>query len=407
MQAPAAAETESLRFDWVEEAKTTPESVILVLQGTSAADHPGDIDGYERLRGVGAVRDLAVFPVFGPAGVSRGNAFWHDVLEHAHDVGATLVVFHYYHSDQLPDPRTMIAKLRVLPSSPTIVTTLGDPFMNGYLGRPRVPRSFLAAASASDLVTLTSMGVLADYIARHTDAPLLLLPHSLCQVRFGKAIPAAGTEDVEFDVAFVGSRNRSRNPVKGYYWLGRRRERMVEQLTRRHGRRFAVFGHGWDHLESSQGPVPFHEQVSAIRRARIVVGGIPFSRARYYTSNRPFIQATSGVPIVDTKVPGVETLLGDGKHWLLADDTELVSRVEQVLEMPAAEREIIGTAAAQYVLERHTQAHRVAALVENARRLRRANLTGDPTPPHLPYFLDEVDPEAEGRFAVRNWPGHE
>ena len=44
----------------------------------------------------------------------------------------------------------------------------------------------------------------------------------------------------------------------------------------------------------------------------MIVGGVPYSNARYYASNRPFIQMTSGVPIVETPVPGVETLFGQG-----------------------------------------------------------------------------------------------
>lgn len=382
-----------------------PESVVLLLQGTAASDHPGIVDGYEQLRGNGTIRELGVFPVFGPHGVDQGESFWRSVLSHAYDTSASLVVFQYYHSDRLPDPRPWIRRLRELPSGPIVLLTLGDAFMNGYFGRPNVPKSFLAAASAADLVALTSLGALADYIDRFTDAPLVLSPNAVCQVRFGSHHETPSTSQAEFDLVFVGSRNRSRNPLRSYHWLAQRRERLVEALSRRFSKRFAVFGHGWDDLPNALGPVPFAEQVAAVRRGRVVVGGIPFSHARYYTSNRPFIQATSAVPIVDVQVSGVETLPQDGRHWLLAPESELMARIDQALEMFDAERATLGTEAAQYVLERHTQAHRVATLVENVRRVRGAREGGDRLPPHLPFFLDGVDQASEGRMAVRRWPG--
>jgi hypothetical protein len=380
-----------------------PESVVLLLQGAAPSAHPGIVDGYERLRASGVVRSVSVHPVFGPSGVQRGDAFWTDVFAAAYDSCATLVVLQYYHSPQLPDPRPMLERLRRLPSRPSIVSTLGDPFMNGYFGLPKVPRSFLQAASASDLVTLTSMGALADYVARFTEAPTMLLPHGACQVRFGQAPDPVEPEEVEFDAVFVGSRNRARNPALGFYWHGRRRERLVGELAQRFGSRFAVFGSGWDSLPGAQGPVPFGAQVDAVRRARVVVGGVPFSRSRYYTSNRPFIQATSGVPVLDVAVPGVELMLRDREHWVLAEEAELLRTLDELLAWPATERTALGQRAASHVLRRQTQAHRVAALVENVRRLRAAKGKRARPTPYLPFFLDGTDVRRESRLATRNW----
>src|SRR5690606_22837903 len=129
------------------------------------------------------------------------------------------------------------------------------------------------------------------YIAAYTSAPIILLPHGVCQVRFDEHSNEFDPPERDLDVVFIGSRNRARNPTKGYYWRGLRRQRLVERLTRHFGRRFGVFGNGWDYLSSSRGPVRFEQQLSTARRAKLVVGGIPFSSARYYCSDRPFIQA--------------------------------------------------------------------------------------------------------------------
>jgi hypothetical protein len=383
-----------------------PESVVLILQGDSAEAHPGIIDGYERLRAEGQVREISVFPVFGPAGASKGKEFWRAVIDRSREQAATLVVFQYYHSPILPDPRLAMRQLRTLPSRPFLVSTLGDPFMNGYCFRPEVPRSFLQAAEASDLVTLTSMGAMADHVGRYTRAPIILSPNGACQVRFGGRARVSADNEAKIDVVFVGSRNASRNPLRPYYWFGKRRTHFVMALRRRFGNRFAVFGNGWNHLGSSaQGPIPFAKQAEVAREARVIVGGIPFSTARYYTSNRPFIQMTSGVPVVDVGVPGVDLLLKDRIHWVLSDEAKLLETVDEVLTWEPEARAAMGRAAAEYVLSRHTQAHRVAALVENVRRLRTRRDAQVSATPHLPFFHDDVAVSAEMRVATRNWPG--
>lgn len=377
-----------------------PESVLLVLQGASPNDHPGIVDGYERLKTSDQVRELTVFPVAGPRGIARGEAFWRDVVAQAHAIEASLVAFTYYHSPDLPDPRAAIHELRKLPSQPFVISTLGDPFMNGILHRPSVPRSFIQAAEASDLVLLTSMGALADLVARKTRAAIMLLPHGACQVRFSAPAQTITLDAVDFDVVFIGSRNSSRNPARPYYWLGRHRERLVEQLSRRHGNRFAVFGRGWDHLPNARGFVPFAEQLSAVRRARVVVGGVPFSRERYYASDRPFIQMLSGVPLVDVAVTGISSLARDREHWLLVKERYVADAVDEVLTWSAERRSAMASAAATLISERHTQAHRVAALIENVRRRRSL---GSAAEPYLPFFLDDSVVRQESRFAIRNW----
>lgn len=379
------------------------ESVVLLLQGDSPAAHPGIVDGYERLKAVGTVRSLSIHPVFGPNGVERGEAFWSGVLASAHDTGATIVVLQYYQSARLPDPRPTLRRLRRLPMRPTVVSTLGDAFMNGYFGRPDVPRPFLQAASESDLVMLTSMGTLADHVARFTSAPIMLLPLGACQVRFGQADDSPQPDNVAFDVVFVGSRNRPRNPTRGYHWAARRREKLVHSLAQRYGARFAVFGTGWDGLASAQGPVAFDAQASAARKGRVVIGGVPFSRSRYYASNRPFIQATSGVPVLDVAVPGVGLLLRDREHWVLTSEADLLRTLDDMLTWPASERTAIGQRAAKYVASRHTQGHRVAALIENVRRIRGASASNEWPAPYLPFFLDETDLQRESGLATRNW----
>lgn len=173
----------------------------------------------------------------------------------------------------------------------------------------------------------------------------------------------------------------------------------MEALSRRFGKRFGLFGIGWQGLASWQGPVPFDQQAVTARRARVVVGGIPFSRERYYTSNRPFIQVSAGVVMVDTFVPGVDAILRPGAHWVLSDDDALAATVERVFAWDDAKLRQIGAAGAQHIFRSHTQAHRVEeALLENVRRLRAFSETGAMQASYLPFFLSEVDVGADSAW---------
>ena len=381
---------------------SAPESLLVLLQGDDLEAHPGLVDGYRRLLDDGTLAALDVVPVFGPAGTSRGPGFWDDVVERAAAQQATTVLFHYYHHPTLPDPRPAIDRLRERSADLMVVATLGDAFTNGWVGGHDVPRTFLQLASTADLVTLTSMGGLAAHVRRATRAPIVINPNGVCQVRFAPPTAADLAVSREFDVAFIGSRNRPRNPLRPYHWASRRRERLVHSLSARFGRRFAVFGNGWDHLESARGPVDFTAQADAARRARVLVGGIPFSRNRYYTSNRVFFQGSSGVPMVDVAVPGVDTLLRPGDHWTLTEEEALVDTTEAMVQRSDDELTAMGLRSATHVFAHHTQAHRCAGLVEQVSRVRQLR-SGRQALPHLPFFLPEVDHDLEAPLATAGW----
>lgn len=376
------------------------ESLLSLLQGDAPSVHPGIVDGYERLRAEGLLDDVSVVPVFGPRGTERGEAFWDEQVALVAETGVSLVVLDYYHDPALPDPRPAIARMRAAGDDLKVVATVGDAFMNGWFGRTAVPRSFLQAAEVADLVLTSSMGLLADRVRSVTTAPIVLWPNAVCQVRFEP--PPDGCSDAapDFDVVFIGSRNQPRNPFKAYHRYGRARTALVEALGARFGDRFAVFGHGWDGHIGNRGPVPFEQQHRAARRGRVLVGGVPFSHNRYYTSNRVFFQASSGVPFVDTAVPGVDTLLRPDDHWVLAPAEDLVDAVARTLEMDDDERQAMGRRAAAHIFDRHTQADRCRTLLETVSRLR----SGSPTP-YLPFLLEEVDQRAEARLATDGWPG--
>ena len=314
-----------------------------------------------------------------------------------------LIVFHHYHSPSLPDPRDFVDQLRAMPHRPLIAFTGGDPFHG--LFKPALPELFKRLSAAADITLNTSAGVAADAITGSGAKRFALWPHSGGNVQSNKPSYPYKASDSEFDVVFVGSNNTSRNPTNGFFWFSRKRERLIQTLTRKFGNRFAVFGNGWEGLSSAQGPVPFDAQIDTCRRARVVVGGVPYSPARYYMSNRPFIQIMSGVPFVDIAVEGVETILRDGEHWHLVDSIDRVAdRCDDLLARPDAELEELGQLAANYVAARHASIDRWRGLLSTLVGLRQSLLADDPPPnPDLHFFLPEVTIADELPLATRGW----
>jgi hypothetical protein len=318
---------------------------------------------------------------------------------------ADAVFLQFFHG-AIPDPTAGIQRLKSLPSAPTLFTSLGDPY-----GRwiRRVPKSFRVASALADVSFLTSMGYIARQLRGWGSRNLVLMPHGCCQVRF-LSQPSTEFHQPEFDIVFVGSRVYPRNPLSQfsylYYLGGRKRVELVEAFTKRYGRRFGLFGKGWNGNPAWQGPVPYAEQHEAYLRSAVALGGMPYVYYDYYTSDRPFIAIASGVPLVDWWVPGVDRILQPGRDWWLARSQEEMFRLcDQLLEMPSCERLRLGEKARERVLANHTQYHRCKEMVEIVRSIREARLSGRKAAQPELSFLSSPCVPGPAPDAIVGWEG--
>lgn len=315
------------------------------------------------------------------------------------------VVFHHFHSSELVIPEEFILQLKSQPHRPTVAFSGGDAFMNGLFATPLHPKSFKVACSQSDIVFNTSMGKAAKAIRGYGASHIALLPNAVITSDFSGIADEYHPEQAEFDVCFIGSNNRSRNPFSGYFWAGRYREKLVKRLTKEFGSRFAVFGNGWQNYESNQGSIAFEDQIPTCRRAKVVIGGFPYSKERYYLSDRPFIQISSGVPFVDFFVEGTEKILRDGHHWHLARSIDgLVLKVNSILSLSDDERASQGAEAARFILANHTVLERWNQLLLTLESVRTSILSNEPyESPNMDFFLGEVDLDHEKYMASIGW----
>src|SRR5262249_54052455 len=297
---------------------------------------------------------------------------------------------------------TGIVRLKGLSSKPIVFTSLGDPF-----GRwtKTVPRIYRLASKLADVNFLTGMGYLARQLERQGTSNLVLMPNGCCQIRFSAMFDRTEYSP-DFDVVFVGSRISSRNPLSHFFWTARTRQSFVALLTKRYGKRFGLFGHGWEGNPSWQGPVSYDRQHFVQRRSAVVLGGMPNGYHDYYTSDRVLIGIASGIPFVDYWVPGVDLLFQPERDWWLAPDMHSMIRwCDHLLSLSQEERLRLGIGARETILTAHTQYHRCRDMLHIVRDLRAARSRGKiAVSPRLRFLRTESNP-SEYPAPIVNWQG--
>lgn len=374
--------------------------LVLYQARDAAREQPGYFDGFQRLVREGVLEKHFALPYQAISGEQGWPTLWREAEAEARKIAADAVFLQFFHDYSIPDPSAGIRRLQALPSKPLIFASLGDPF-----GRSTktVPKSFRIASALSDVTFLTGMGYLARQLVKSGSRNLVLMPNGCCQVRFSAPAPDS-PEPGEFDLVFIGNRIRSANPFSHFYWASRNRAKFVDGFERRYGRRFGLFGNGWQGRTSWQGSIPYEAQHQAYRRSALAIGGAPHANHDYYTSDRVFIAIASGTPLVDSWIPGVDRILEPGRDWWLAGDLrEMFRTCDRLLEMPRGERVALGAAARQRVLASHTQYHRCAEMVDVVCAVRKARNRGVTAAEPVLRFLRPISAAAPP--AVLAWRG--
>ncbi len=376
------------------------ETLLVVTPSRAGEKETGVIKAARTLEASGRV---AAAHVLRSSDLSRAASPSESIVQRAFDVGATLIVFWVWHASRIQLEPDVLKKLARLPTLPTVGVTVGDAFMSGYLGRPEIPRHFRSTLRAADLVGATSMGRLADHLAGEANAPVMLLPSAVCDAQFGPDVPVTPAA-IDADVVFIGAASHSKNPGRRYYWLGRQRQAAVRALQARFGSRLAVFGPGWQGLPSWRGEVDRAEQVRVAAAGQVVFSGVPFSFEPFYASDRSFIQATSGVPLVETVVPGLDQLLPSSTSWTTGTPRDVVRSVERVLEEDPVRRRERGLEARDVIFARHLTTHRLETFTRNLAMLRAGAGIPRGTLPFMPFFGDDAVVERQLQLVTRRWP---
>lgn len=178
----------------------------------------------------------------------------------------------------------------------------------------RIDRPMRALLRHVHVAFISGFGFLAEAYSRLGAERVCYLPHYFDSERFGLL---EGHEEPEFDLVAIASCGRRKRLPLLFVPGGRRRYRLFEKLSAIYGRRFALFGAGWDGLAAARGVLPFIEQERAIRKARISVNWDHFDEIPFYCSDRLPISLAVGVPHVTSYHSGYEQMFAGcrGLYW--------------------------------------------------------------------------------------------
>lgn len=380
--------------------------ILFLSQGYTIEDHPGWQYSLEQLQREGIISDFLNVPACGYLREHGWELFYEHVVQLCKETVFDVVYFHYFHHGggfgKVVSPRECIQRIRETLPDVMILTSSGDGFSDSWL-KPDYPIEFQECSRNADITFSTQMGKAADKMVRWGAKNVVYTPNSTCPVRFNANHIDPETHPFDFDVVFVGSRNVSRiwNPFNRSSYESRVRAKLVKALAAHYGERLGLFGNNWNGVLPNQGPIPFNDQQKAFQRGRVAVGGNPYSHSDYYSSNRLFVEISSGIPTVELEVPRLNRVLRDQDHcYFCGSIDEIIETCDRLLKIEPKELYAKAAKAADYVAEKHTQYHRMRFKLETAMRYRSNGYRLDVS---FPFFLPEVNLGNEGKYAIRDY----
>ena len=208
--------------------------------------------------------------------------------------------------------------LKAIRSKPTIVYYDGDRYGRVF---KRISAETKRMCRHVDLLFLCGFGSNARIFEAAGARRIFYCPHSASTTQFGA--PWIPTADRALDVVLIGNRIRGRIAAQDRFPWGRmpgayQREQLVRRLGAAFGRRFAVYGAGWNGFEGNRGPIRFERQHDVIRTSWLSIGYDHFPGTPFYFSDRLPIALLSGVAHLVHYHPGYESLFEHGRDLLWA-----------------------------------------------------------------------------------------
>ena len=267
------------------------------------------------------------------------------IIEHVNRYQPTMLL--WQHVGRFPVTPSYLRRLRAASPATHFLYHEGDVYGRWIKRLPAPAKALMAAADTVALVGSGEFEALAKSVGARR---VLYTPHSVDVVRFGK--PWVPTMQRQFDVLMIGNRVTSRLPW-GRMPGAASREKLVRELGRIFGDRFAVYGNGWNGFTGNRGPLPFNDQEAAQRQAWITVSWDHFDTVERYFSDRVPISLASGVPHVTNYQPGYEDVFGMSPPLLWAKSVgEMIRAIRSLLDRGPNELNALGEAAQLYGLRR-------------------------------------------------------
>jgi hypothetical protein len=249
----------------------------------------------------------------------------------------------WQHPGSFPIPAGFGCRLKNIKSHPVLIYDERDVY--GGRRKPFTP-SMHALAVDADIVFLVGMGKYADLFRRAGARRIFYSPHCIDTLRFGHSWDQP--DQRRFDVVMIGNLFRPMGMRPGLPgW--KNRLLLAERLEELLGDRFALYGRGWDGIESARGALDFLKQENALRESWISVGWDYYDQTPFYFSNRLPIALMSGVAHVTNFQPGYEVMFQNGQDLCYARTVnDMIDIVRYLLSLPRSHLIEMGEKGQQY-----------------------------------------------------------
>ncbi len=240
-------------------------------------------------------------------------------------------VIFWQHIDKFDITEDFIQQLKNVSSKPKLVYHEADPYAK-YI--KMINNNMRIMFRNSDAVFMVGAGTFANLAIEAGAEKVYFSPHVFDSTRFGTNWEP--TLQRENDLIMIANA-KGYVRIPGRYFPGsQRRKELGKKLSRFFGKRFALYGKGWDGLEASRGLLAFNQQESAIRNAWISVNWDHFDEEPFYFSNRLPISLATGVPHITSWHSGYDIVFKECKGGLYAAKTvdEAVAIARYLLSQP-------------------------------------------------------------------------
>ena len=382
--------------------------ILLLSQAKSISDQKSYNDAFQNAHYEGQRIELLNLPFLHLVEKYGWNGFYNEVVRANREFKPDLIYFQYFHcGGRMQSPLDCVRSLRLTENRPIIFSSLGDLFQNSFLHvwRRSMPRALVDMASSSDAFFSTFMGAGAEYLVQHGARNIIFLPHA-----YSSIFDERDNNNLVYDALMVGSvhisKRRFISSAVHYY----NRLQIANQLWRRFGSRFGLYGKGWLH-PAYVSSVEFRKQASLYRTSKMVVDArAPYDEV-YYSSDRPFYIAGAGSVLVQYYTPRFEKLFKDGIHvHFVYKPNELISICDKINLMKEEDRIANLNQMSDLIRSRHMVENRVDTILSTYKaildcRLRLVDACAARRSIRMWHFLPDIDLELEYNHCTANWVG--
>lgn len=194
----------------------------------------------------------------------------------------------------------------------------------------RLPTELVKLSGKCDVTFLVcSGGWMFEQFQKHNSGKSIYLPHVCDEIHFGNRKPNGCLK--KYDIVMLGNLHINRVPFNSMPGV-KERVRVATALYKKFGKRFAVFGTGWENYPFSAGVVPFFEQEDVLLSSNLSVGVDHFLSYDQYFSDRLPISLLSGVPHLSWQTPKLDLLFKENEHiFYFKSVEECVLKSEAIL----------------------------------------------------------------------------